>query len=75
MQARKYPQALLEASLQRIKRSYALINDNPTAYGFETDLELLRLGTSSIKKHQFYSKTHFFSKQKQLFLTKNSFSN
>ena len=56
MQAKEYPQALLEASLQQIKRSYALINDNPTAYGFEADLELLRLGTSSIKKHQFYSK-------------------
>ena len=61
MQARKYPQALLEASLQRIKRSYALINDNPTAYGFETDLELLRLGTSSIKEHRFYSKIETIS--------------
>ncbi len=61
MQAREYPQALLEASLQQIKRSYALINDNPTAYGFEADLELLRLGTSSIKKHQFYSKIETIS--------------
>ena len=55
MQARAYPQALLDASLQRIKRSYALINDKPTAYGFEKDLAVLRLDTSSIQKHQFYS--------------------
>ena len=55
MQARAYPEALLDASLQRIKRTYALINDNPTAYGFENDLEVFRLGTTSIKQHQFYS--------------------
>ena len=55
MQARAYPEALLDASLQRIKRTYKLINDNPTAYGFENDLKVLRLDTTSIKQHQFYS--------------------
>ena len=55
MQARAYPQALLDASLQRIKRSYALINEKPTAYGFETDIGDVRLDITSIKEHQFYS--------------------
>jgi len=55
MQARGYPQALLDSSLLRIKRSYALINNNPTAYGFESDLKIHRLNTKAIVQHQFYS--------------------
>ncbi len=55
MQARAYPQALLDTSLQRIKSSYALITNTPTAYGFENDLKITQVDSGSIKQHRFYS--------------------
>ena len=55
MQARDYPQVLLETSLKKIQSLYKLARKHTITYGFQNSLEIDKQDIGSVRPHKFYS--------------------